>query len=83
MAADIFGQRIERDIGAVLDRPLEHRAEQRVVAGDDRRVALRLADLSATRRISAMSTRLLVGLAGVSIKIIETRPLRIASSAAA
>ncbi len=44
MAADIFGQRIERDIGAVFDRPLEDRAEQGVVAGDDRRMALLLAD---------------------------------------
>ncbi|MFK4627362.1 hypothetical protein ABIF50_010699 [Bradyrhizobium diazoefficiens] len=34
------------------------------------------------RRIIAMSTRPLVGLAGVSIRIIETRPRPIASSAA-
>ncbi|MNV83524.1 hypothetical protein D3C71_1773370 [compost metagenome] len=38
---------------------------------------------SATRRIMATSTRLLVGFAGVSIRITETRPLAIASSAAA
>lgn len=44
MAADILGQRIERDVGAVFDRPLEDRAEQRVVAGDDRRMALFSAD---------------------------------------
>ena len=38
--------------------------------------------LSAIRRIIAISTRPLVGLAGVSMRIIDTRPLRIASSAA-
>ena len=36
MAADVFGQRIDRDVGAVVERTLEHRAEQRVVAHDDR-----------------------------------------------
>ena len=44
MTADIFGQRVQRKVRAMLDRPLKHRPEQRVVAGDDRRVALRLAD---------------------------------------
>ncbi|EGE60534.1 hypothetical protein RHECNPAF_14110012 [Rhizobium etli CNPAF512] len=44
MAADIFGQRIERDIGAMLDRPLEYRPEQGVVADDDGRVPLLCAD---------------------------------------
>ena len=44
MAADIFGQRIERDIGAMLDRALEDRAEQRVVTGDDRHMALLFTD---------------------------------------
>ena len=45
MAADIFGQRIDGDVGAVDQRLLEERAEKRVVADDDRRVALRRADL--------------------------------------
>ncbi len=40
MTTDIFGQRIERDIGAVLDRPLEDRSEQGVVADNDRHMAL-------------------------------------------
>ncbi|OJH20872.1 hypothetical protein BLX88_00220, partial [Bacillus obstructivus] len=40
MAADIFGQRVQGDVGAVLDRALENRSEQRVVAGDHRRVPL-------------------------------------------
>ncbi len=44
MAADIFGQRVKGDIGPVLDRPLKDRTEQRVVAGDDRRVSLLPAD---------------------------------------
>ena len=36
VAADIFGQRIERQIGAMLERRLEHRPEQRVVAAENR-----------------------------------------------
>jgi hypothetical protein len=38
--------------------------------------------VSATRRIIPMSTNPLVGFAGVSVKIIATRPLRMASCAA-
>ena len=45
MAADIFGQRVERDIGAEVQRTLKQRAEQRIVAGDDRTRSLLLADL--------------------------------------
>ena len=44
MTADIFGQRVQRKIRAVFDRPLKHRPEQRIVAGDDRRMPLSLAD---------------------------------------
>ena len=40
VSADIFGQRIERQIGAVPQRRLENRAEQRIVAAYDRARAL-------------------------------------------
>lgn len=40
MTADIFGQRIDREIGPVIKRLLEHRPEQGIVAGDDRAAAL-------------------------------------------
>ena len=36
VTADIFGQRIEHDVDAVLERLLEHRAKQGVVADNDR-----------------------------------------------
>ena len=42
MAADILGQRVERNVGPVLERPLEDRAQQGVVASDDRREPLAL-----------------------------------------
>src|SRR4029079_10494855 len=45
MAADIFGGRIDRDVSAMVERRLEYRAEQRVVAYDYRPVALLPADL--------------------------------------
>ena len=45
MAPDVLGQRIDRDVGAVDERLLVERAEQRVVADEDRRKALRRADL--------------------------------------
>ena len=45
MAADIFGQRIQRKICTMFDRPLEDRPEQRIVTCDDRRVALHLAEV--------------------------------------
>src|SRR5580704_2312043 len=35
MAADIFGERIDRDVDTVGERELEERAEQGVVANDD------------------------------------------------
>ena len=44
MTADIFGQRVQRQVRAVFDRSLKHRAEQRVVACHDRRVPLNLPD---------------------------------------
>ncbi|MDT4848023.1 hypothetical protein FQZ97_821020 [compost metagenome] len=36
MATNIFGQRVERDIGTMFKRLLENRAEQGVIANDDR-----------------------------------------------
>ncbi len=42
MTADIFGQGIEGNVCAVLDRALKDRAEQRVIAGDHRLMALLL-----------------------------------------
>ena len=75
MAADIFGQRIDRDVGAVLERLLKHRPEQRVVADDDRPLAL--PRRRSRRRLPAderMSTSVLSGLEGVSMKMTETRP---------
>ncbi|MEY9132580.1 hypothetical protein ACVIWV_001537 [Bradyrhizobium diazoefficiens] len=44
VTADIFGQRVQRKVRAMLDRPLKHRPEQRIVAGDDRRMPLGLSD---------------------------------------
>ena len=44
MAAEIFGQRIERQIRTVLNRALEYRPQQRIIAGDDRAVLLLLTD---------------------------------------
>src|SRR3981081_1217325 len=44
MTADIFGQGVQRKVRAVFDRPLKHRPEQRIVARDDRRMPLSLAD---------------------------------------
>jgi len=82
VAADVFGQGVQRKIRTVFDRPLKHGAEERIVARDDWRRPWARPIVSATRRIIATSTRPLVGLAGVSMKIIATRPLRIASSAA-
>ena len=35
MAADILGERIDRDVGAMVERLLEHRTEQGVVADQD------------------------------------------------
>jgi hypothetical protein len=45
VAADILGQRVDRQVGAVRERRLEDRAEQRIVAGDDRPGALAGSDL--------------------------------------
>jgi hypothetical protein len=44
MTTDIFGQGVQRNIRAVFDWPLKHRTEQRVIAHDDRRMPLSLAD---------------------------------------
>ena len=44
MTADIFSQRVQREIRAMFDRPLKHRPEQRIVARDDRRAPLGRAD---------------------------------------
>ena len=52
MAADIFGQRVERDIGTVLDRALEDRAEQSVVAGNDRSMPLPFSDFRRAHELS-------------------------------
>ncbi len=45
MAADIFGQRVDDDVGAVLERLLEDRPEQRVVADDGRAMSLARANV--------------------------------------
>src|SRR5690606_13318229 len=44
VSADIFGQRIDRKIGAVIERLLIDGPEQGVVAGDDRAMPLPLFD---------------------------------------
>jgi hypothetical protein len=44
VAADVFGQGVQRKIGAVFDRPLKHGAEKCVVARDEGRMPLSLAD---------------------------------------
>jgi hypothetical protein len=64
MAADIFGQRVDRDIGAMLDRALEDRPEQGVVADDDGREALRVPISSAIFRGSACDVDQRVGRIG-------------------
>ena len=77
MPADILGERIDDDVGAVLQRLLEDRAEQRVVATmTGGRVCCARPISSATRRTSARSTRLLSGFDGVSTNIAGTRPWR-------
>lgn len=55
-----------------------NQAEQGIVAGNDRTMPCFCSIFSATHRMAAISTMLLVGLAGVSIGITETRPLRTA-----
>jgi hypothetical protein len=44
MTADVFGEGIKRKIRTVFDQPLKNGAEQRVIAREDRRMSLSLAD---------------------------------------
>ena len=67
VAADVLGQRVDHEVGAERQRLLPERAEEGVV--DDHRRPLALlarAAGSASSAQCAMSTRPLVGLAGVS-----------------
>ena len=80
--AGVLGERVEREVGAVQQRLLVHRPEQRVVDHDRRPVALRLPEPVGDRRHARRSTRPLVGLAGVSSMISPTRPCARAASAA-
>jgi hypothetical protein len=84
VAANVLRQGVQREVRAVFDRSLKDRAEKRVVARDERRVALSPADRvgDATHHRDVNQT---VGWIrrGFSVKIIATRPLRMASCAAA
>src|SRR5690606_17089913 len=44
MSADIFGERIDRKIGAMIERLLVNWTEQGVIAGNDRTIPLLLFD---------------------------------------
>ena len=74
VSADVLGQRIEHEVGAVRERTLKHRAQKGVVHQHRRARArpARAPIFSEISRISARSTRLLVGLAGVSVMMRQT-----------
>ena len=77
MAVEILGRRMHDDVGAVLDRPRQHRRRHRGV--DAPAARRRLCAISAA---AAMSVTAQVGLAGVSIQTSLVAPGRTAAAMA-
>ena len=66
MAADIFGERRHDQVGAVRERRLEQGSEHRIVDDDHRALSILAPGRRQISLARPMSTRPLVGLAGVS-----------------
>jgi hypothetical protein len=67
VAADVLGQRVQHQVGAVRERLLPERPEERVVDATSGRCARRGMLARELRAGAAMSTSALVGFAGVSV----------------